>query len=231
MRGAGKWAFWRFNWLIRHKLVRALERVGPHARGVLLDVGCGAKPFAPVLASKVDRYLGADLPGSRDLGRRGVDPMPDVYAKAEDLPFRDGSLDTVLAMSLLTYLPEPSAFLDESRRVLRPGGMALLEFTQMAPIHAWLPDYQRFTPTGARRLLDRAGFDVVEIVPVGGLMTRVGLSTIATLNRVNRGPTRALTELPVRALYIVLQLVFELLDHLWVEPRETITHLVAARRR
>jgi hypothetical protein len=47
---------------------------------------------------------------------------------------------------------------------------------------------------------------------------------------VNRGPTRILTEIPVRVLYIVLQLWFELLDRLFFDPREVLAHIVVARR-
>ena len=62
------------------------------------------------------------------------------------------------------------------------------------------------------------------------MSTRVGLSTIAGLNRLNRGPTRVLTEIPVRVLYIVLQLGFELLDRMFFDPREVLAHIVVARR-
>jgi len=65
---------------------------------------------------------------------------------------------------------------------------------------------------------------------VGGLWARVGLSTIAALNRINRGPTRVLTEIPVRVLYIVLQLLFELLDRVFFDPREVLAHVVVAKR-
>ncbi len=228
----GKWSVWKFNWLAHHKVIRALERARPFVRGTLLDVGCGTKPFATVLARKVERYWGADLPDSRFIADgRTRGRHPDVYARGEALPFRDGSLDTVLGLSMLTYLSEPARFLVEARRVLRPGGVLVLEFTQMAPLHDEPHDYFRFTRFGARWLLERAGFEPVEFVPIGGLMARVGLSTIAGLNRVNRGPTRVLTELPVRALYIGVQLLFELLDRIFFDPRETLAHLVVARRR
>jgi SAM-dependent methyltransferase len=230
VKNAGKRAFWRFNWLARHQLVGALERVRVHARGLLLDVGCGSMPFAPVLQPAVEHYVGVDLPASRDLGRAGT-RQPDVFARAEALPFRDASADTVFAFSLLTYVFEPSRFLDEAARVLRPGGVAILEFTQMTPLHPWLPDYLRFTRTGAERLLESAGFEILQVEPVGGLMSRVGLSWIGALNRINRGPTRLLTEIPVRFLYVALQLGFAGLDRLTRDPREPLTHVIAARRR
>jgi SAM-dependent methyltransferase len=223
----GRWSVWRFNWLAHHKIIRALERARPHVRGVLLDVGCGAKPFAPVLLGAVERYWGADLPDSRYLGGQG----PDVYARAEALPIRAASLDTVLGLSMLTYLPDPSRVIEEAKRVLKPGGVLVMEFTQMAPLHDEPHDYFRFTRHGAAHLLRRTGFEVVDAIPIGGLMSRVGLSAIAALNRVNRGPTRVLTELPVRALYIALQLGFEMLDRMFFDPREVLAHLVVARRR
>ena len=222
----GRYAVWKFNWLANHKIVAALERVREHARGELLDVGCGSKPFAPLFAGRVRRYWGTDLAGSRYLG----EARPDAFATAEAQPFRDETFDTVLGLSMLTYLPEPLRMLTEARRVLKPGGALILEFTQMVPLHDEPHDYFRFTRYGAEWLLRQAGLEPVALVPVGGLWARVGLSTIAGLNRLNRGPTRVLTEIPVRVLYIVLQLGFELLDRMFFDPREVLAHIVVARR-
>jgi len=227
----GKWSVWKFNWLANHKVIRALERARPYASGTLLDVGCGSKPFAPVLEDRLTRYLGIDLPDSRFLGDGAPDRRPDVHGRGEALPFREGSFDTVLGLSMLTCLPEPQNLLDEARRVLRPEGTLILEFTQTAPLHDEPHDYFRFTRYGATWLLQRAGFEPLRVFPIGGLWSRVGLSSIAVLNRLNRGPTRVLTELPVRLLYVALQLLFELLDRLFFDPREVLAHLVVARRR
>ena len=227
----GKWSVWRFNWLANHKIIRALEQVRGQASGTLLDVGCGTKAFAPVLTngSRLTRYVGIDLPDSRFIGR-SRERGPDVHGRGEALPFRDASFDTVLGLSMLTYFPEPAVLLNEARRVLKPGGVLIMEFTQMAPLHDEPHDYLRFTRFGAEWLLSRAGFEPVQTVAVGGLWARVGLSTIAALNRINRGPTRLLTEIPVRLLYVVLQLFFELMDRVFYSPREVLAHVVVAKR-
>jgi len=222
----GKWSVWKFNWLVNHKIIAALERARPHAHGLLVDVGCGSKAFAPVLAPHVARYLGVDWarpPGfTRERG-------PDVLARVEALPLRDGSVDTVFGMSLLTFLPEPQRMLEEARRVVRPEGTLILEFTQMAPRHQEPEDFFCFTRNGARALLARAGFEPVEFIPIGGLWTRAGLSLIAGVNRVNRGPWRPLTEIPARLLYVVFQLAFEGLDRLFHDPADVLAWLVVAR--
>ena len=223
----GRWTVWKYNWIVNRTIIQALERARRHAHGVLLDVGCGSFAFAPLLDGHVEGYLGVDLPGSRFLGDR----RPDAFARGEALPFRAASMDTVLGLSMLTYFPEPGTLIAEAHRVLKPGGTLLLEFTQMVPLHDEPHDYFRFTRYGAAYLLERAGFEPLEYIPMGGLMARVGQSAIAALNRINRGPLRIVTEIPVRILYIVIQLLFAALDRIFFNPREVLSHLVVARKR
>ena len=222
----GKWSVWKFNWLANHKIIRALEKARVHARGELLDMGCGRKPFAPLFAGRITRYWGTDLSVSPYLGAARLD----AFARAEAQPFRDASFDTVMGLSMLTYLPEPVRMIREAHRVLKPGGILILEFTQMVPLHDEPYDFFRFTRFGAEYLLEEAGFEPLEYLPIGGLWARVGLSTIAGLNRFNRGPARILTEIPVRILYVLVQGGCELLDRLFFDPREVLSHLVVARR-
>jgi len=217
---------WKFNWLANHKLIRALERARAVARGELLDVGCGSRPFAYLFEGRVRRYWGTDLVVRRPAGPE----PPDAYARAEAQPFRAATFDTVLGLSLVNYLPDPGAAIEEAARVLKPGGVLIFEFAQMVPVEYEPHDYFRFTRHGAEHLLRRAGLEPIEFIPVGGLWARVGLSMIGGLNRLNRGPTRVLTEVPVRLLYVALQLGFELLDRLFFDPREVLAHLVVARR-
>lgn len=221
----GRWSVWRYNWLPNHKLMRGLERARRHAHGTLLDVGCGSRPFAPLFRGFAERYLGLDLPGSPDLTRG----RPDVYGDAGWLPIRDGSVDTVLSLSMFDLVHEPVRVLTEMRRVLAPGGVLILEFVQTVPVYRGSPDLWRFTRPGVERLLDDAGLELVEIIAIGGPHGYVGCAIIDRLNRINRGRWRFLTELPVRLLYVVIQSVAELLDQLWVGSNEVMAHVVVAR--
>jgi SAM-dependent methyltransferase len=217
------WSFWKFNWIVNHQILAALRRVRGYARGTLVDVGCGEKAFAHGLGESVTRYVGVDLPSS------SYPIRPDLFARGERLPFRDASADTVLGLSIMTYVPEPLRLLEEARRILRPDGHLVMEFPQMAALNDEPDDYFRFTRYGAAWLLGRAGFEVVEVVTVGGLWTAVALQILAVLNRWNRGPWRVLTELPVRLLYVVVQLVCAALDRWFFAPRWVLAHLVVAR--
>lgn len=221
-----KWSFWRYNWLAHHKMIRAIERTRGSAHGTLLDVGCGTRMFAQLFEGRVERYLGVDLLDSPWPGA-----TPDVYARAEALPLRAGGVDTVLGLAMLTYLPGPMEMLREAHRVLSRGGVLFLEFTRVLPSGDPMAHHHAFTRDDALAMLDRAGFDLIELVPIGGRGTRTGMRAIAALGRINRGRLRPLTELPVRFLYIVLQLGFELLDRVISRPGDALAHLAVARRR
>lgn len=61
---------------------------------------------------------------ARAVGRaaRATVPVEVVDGDAMDLPFEDGSFDTVVACLVLCTIPDPAAALAEARRVLRRGG-------------------------------------------------------------------------------------------------------------
>jgi len=86
----GRWSFWKFNWLANHKILRALERARVHARGELLDVGCGAKPFAPLFAGRISRYWGTDLSRSRYLAEARLDAFAREAAPRLNAPMPAG---------------------------------------------------------------------------------------------------------------------------------------------
>jgi SAM-dependent methyltransferase len=85
----------------------------PHVQGRLLDVACGYNNLVRAHGSGV-----------------GVDVFPwegiDVrIGDASQLPFRDGSFDTVAVLAALNHIPNRGDALREARRVLRPGGLLL----------------------------------------------------------------------------------------------------------
>jgi SAM-dependent methyltransferase len=223
---AGRWAFWQHNWIVHRAIDAALSRARRHVRGVLLDVGSGPKALAHHFEGAMERYVGVDLPGSAYLAAG----QPDVYGRAEALPVRDQAVDTVLVVNLLTYLPEPAVLLAEARRVLRPGGVLIAEFTAMAAPQDPVHDYLRFTRRGAEWLLDRSGFETLEVVPIGGAWTHLARALMDRIRAWNQGPLRVLTELPARALVAGIQLACRLLDRLFDDPAQALAHLVIARR-
>ena len=136
------------------------------------------------------RRLGEGSGDASSAGGAGDPPsisLSFVLADASRLPFPDASFDCVVDTFSLCVMEDPLAALREVRRVLRPGGAALLaEHTRSAeaPLLGW---YQSVTAGAVRAtakgcdwsqdalgLVERAGFDVRRAEPsLLGLLTTI----------------------------------------------------------
>jgi ubiquinone/menaquinone biosynthesis C-methylase UbiE len=94
----------------------------------VLEVACGAGQGLGLLAKTAARVVGGDYTERLlDLAKRHYGSrVPLVRLDGQQLPFRDATFDVVLLYEAVYYLPEPPLFLEECRRVLRPGGRVLL---------------------------------------------------------------------------------------------------------
>jgi len=85
-----------------------------------------------------------------------------VVADAAHLPLKDGSVDGIIAESLLEHIADPEKVASEIKRVLKPGGLAYILTPFMLGFHSSPYDYQRWTIAGLERLFkdfkkERAG--------------------------------------------------------------------------
>jgi SAM-dependent methyltransferase len=93
-------------------------------KGLVLDLGCGTGAHTIRLARRGYKVVSVDLthPGALSARRRleaeGFTSMA-VVADAENLPFKDGAVDTVWAALLLHHFPVLDRLPKEMRRVTR----------------------------------------------------------------------------------------------------------------
>ena len=118
----------------RRELVMHITRFQPER---ILDVATGTAGVAIALAHATDAHIvGVDI--SEPMLERGRQRVQKAeldarirleVARAEELPFADGSFDAVSFTYLLRYVADPVLTLAELARVLRPGGgMASFDF-------------------------------------------------------------------------------------------------------
>lgn len=145
-----------------------LARILPGCRGVVLDVGCGAQPYRPLVGPGAT-YRGIDYAGAkRNFGYE----MPDTtYYEGDRWPVEDASVDVVLCTETLEHVPDPPVLLAEAARCLRPGGRLILTVPFAARWHFIPHDYWRYTPSCLGRLLGAAGFGRVEVFARGDAVT------------------------------------------------------------
>ena len=51
---------------------------------------------------------------------------PDLFYDGRELPFGEASIDGILSTQVLEHVPNPSAYIMEAKRVLRPGGYLVM---------------------------------------------------------------------------------------------------------
>jgi SAM-dependent methyltransferase len=92
------------------------------------EVACGPGIGLGYLARYAHRVVGGDLDETllHSACAHYGDRVPLLRLDAQALPFADRSFDVVILFEALYYLRDPERFLDETRRVLRPGGTLLI---------------------------------------------------------------------------------------------------------
>jgi len=153
------------HWWFRGKrllLQALLARTGEADR--VLDVGCGTGGVLLALAGRASMVAGVDtalmaLEFCRGKGLRNV-----VQGSATALPFAARSFDVCVMMDVLEHLDDESILLAEVRRVLRPGGAALISVPAFRALWSQhdvtFQHRRRYTRRELRDTVQRAGLRV-----------------------------------------------------------------------
>lgn len=210
------------NWLI-HRLHDAVlgDKLNRYARGLLLDIGCGEKPYRGLTQGRVAHHLGLDHPGSLH-SKQWVD----IFSTACEIGLADDSVDTILCTFALEHLETPQLSVHEMYRVLKVGGYAILSAPLFWHVHEAPRDFYRYTKYGLDYLLTTAGFEVVDIQPLSGFVVTFGQELAYFLKCFRRGPFKYLRA----ALQWAIQLMAYELNP-WDRSHEfTWAYLAVARK-
>ena len=155
-------------WWYRALHARLLRMLAP-VRGRVLDAGCGTGGFLALLRARRPDLVCFGLEWAMPAARRAAQKSGAtlVRGSVNMLPFAAGSLDAaVLADVLCHAAAEPQRALAELHRVLRPGGLLVVNM----PAFAWLcsahdrhvRNVRRQTARETAQMLGGAGFAGVQ---------------------------------------------------------------------
>ena len=134
----------------------------PGQQLVVLDIGGRYQPYRPLLENRIQRYFALDVLSTR---------FVDVIGTGEQLPFKSGTFDVVIATGVFEYFPEPRVAAAEIHRILKPGGHLLMSVAAVCP-RAVDEEHWHYLPAGLKFVL--APFSRIEIVPevtsIGGTL-------------------------------------------------------------
>lgn len=182
-------------YFIRNGIYKNVKRVAPEIKGDILDFGCGLKPYESLFINATS-YVGIDIEVSgHDHQRSKID----VYYDGKTLPFPDQHFDAVVSFEVFEHLFNIDEVMDEIRRVLKPGGQILLSIPFAWDEHEIPYDFARYTSYGIRHLLEKHGFQVVEIQKTTTYVLAICQMGIAYLTQhilpKRWAPARAVTQL------------------------------------
>lgn len=144
-----------------------------------VDIGCATGVLVRHMADRDWESVGIELSeASADYGRRqrGIDIRT---GSLESVSFPDAHFDLVHSSHVIEHIPEPGAFVDEIRRVIKPGGWCITVTPSVAGFQArllgkhWrsaIPDHVHlFSPSGLMRLFAERGLQPVRLKTWGGI--------------------------------------------------------------
>ncbi len=156
----------------RNALFRAVETALPGFSGKVLDIGCGSMPYKAMIlkSEQVNSYAGLDIQTALDYDGT----PPDLTWDGLTMPIADNTYDCGLSTEVLEHVPDPKPFLQETFRVLKPGGTYFFTVPFLWPLHEVPHDVCRYTPFTLRRIMEDAGFQVVHLQALGGWNAALG---------------------------------------------------------
>jgi 2-polyprenyl-6-hydroxyphenyl methylase/3-demethylubiquinone-9 3-methyltransferase len=121
-RPDGMFAMLRWIAAARARLIPPASRED----AVLVDIGCGGGLLAEHIRGRGYRHVGVDLSTSA-LGYAAAEGVEPVRGDAQRVPLAGGCADVVSAGEILEHVPDPRAAVAEACRLLRPGGLLVLD--------------------------------------------------------------------------------------------------------
>ena len=166
----------RFDYLVHHYLFRDLKvAIHNYATGVLLDIGCGNKPYRKWMLEKDCIITGCDIEQSSE-------KLVDIICPATSIPLHDETFDTVFSSQVLEHVADHGQMLDECNRLLKPGGYLIISAPMFWEHHEVPHDFFRFTRFGFKHLLTKRGFEVIQIKANGGKWALLGQAKLCNYN-------------------------------------------------
>ena len=158
-----------------------LEQVASlHAKGRLVDLGCGTKPYEPLFAPYITEYVGVDFKDASSL-HYGAATRADVYADCTDTKLAAASFDTLLSTEVMEHIYDTHAYIQECGRLLKKGGTGIFTVPFVWQTHADPFDYYRFTKYSIKKLFEQHGFASIQIEPLGGAYATLAQTKIVSI--------------------------------------------------
>lgn len=216
------------NYLVYKSFHKELQTaINGFAKGKLLDIGCGNKPYQKWIEGNVSEYIGCDIVQS-NLNK------VDFVCPANKIPIVSNSFETILSTQAIEHIEDCQGMINEAHRLLKSGGYFILSGPFYWHLHEEPYDFYRFTKHGFKYLLEKQGFEIININENGGAWSTLGLMINHTFsfhnanaNKIAKGVKYVFRK---GKLHKLINRVFSYLDTNDFNTINTINYVVVAKK-
>lgn len=152
------------SWLVTQLVAQVYQKhLATHARGRLVDLGCGTVPLYAAYRPLVSEITCVDWGGSPHDARH-IDVAHDLN---QPLPLPENRYDTAILSDVLEHIRRPDVMLSEVRRILAPRGKLLLNVPFLYWLHEQPHDYFRYSEHALRSMIEQAGLRLLLLEGLG----------------------------------------------------------------
>lgn len=161
------------RWMMLRKKTALVKNETGLSHGTILDVGSGTGYFADAMAKAGWNSEGIEInPGAREFSK--VSFGLDVFDPAEINNIESGKYDCITLWHVLEHFNDPTGYILQIRRLLKPGGKCIIALPNSSsydaihykeywaawdvPRHIW-----HFTPQTFRRFAEKTGFELLKV--------------------------------------------------------------------
>ncbi|KQM63944.1 hypothetical protein ASE74_12310 [Pedobacter sp. Leaf216] len=209
-----------------HKeLFKALQS---YAKGNLLDIGCGNKPYKQFIEGRVKSYLGCDIIQSDN-------NAVDLICSANKIPLNDDLFETIISTQTIEHVEDPHGLISEAYRLLKNNGYLIISGPMYWPLHEEPYDFFRFTKYGFQHMLEQAGFKVTSVCASGGKWALAGQALLhaiyPTIYNI-RGIKGKIIKFIARIFRVIklINILFEYMDNRVTDHSNTMNYVVIAQK-
>ena len=227
--------YWMRN-LRSREMFTALKH---YCKGDVLDVG-GWDFFVTAKRKKINFKTWTTLDHQGKILDIQDDNFLFIQGDGCDMPFRNNSFDTVLNIQVLEHVFQPIQMVNEISRVLRPDGYCIFLIPQTSTIHMAPYHYYNFTRFWIREAMEKAGLEIVEIKPLGGIWSSMASHFFYFFLQSSRFPGMSTKEnkrnflfyafYPLMVIYAIVSIPVCLLFNLGDLTEEPNNHLVIVQK-
>ncbi len=143
-----------------------------YAKGELIDIGCGTKPYEAIFQPHINSYFGIDYESSAE-SNYSTDTKADLFIDCTNTGLEKETYDTLLSTQVMEHIYDTASYVKECHRLLKKGGYGIFTVPMSWRCHGEPYDFYRFTKYSLEKIFKENGFLIIELKEIEGTFATI----------------------------------------------------------